>query len=112
MTKAEVINALARRTGMPRKEAAEAVELFLTSVLEALQRGEKVSLVGFGTFYVKEKNPRQGRNPRTGDRIQIPKKQVATFKPGKTFRQQISTGAGPAAGTAMVEAADEADEED
>lgn len=90
MTKAEVVNALAGRTGMARKEAAEAVEIFLASILEALQRGEKVSLVGFGTFYVKEKNSRQGRNPRTGDKIQIPKKRVATFKPGKSFRNMVN----------------------
>jgi DNA-binding protein HU-beta len=90
MTKAEVINALASRTGMARKEAADAVELFLASVLDALQRGEKVSLVGFGTFYLKQKKPRQGRNPRTGDRIEIPRKQVATFKPGKMFRQMVN----------------------
>ena len=75
---------------MPRKEASEAVELFLQSILEALQRGEKVSLVGFGTFYVKEKNSRQGRNPRTGDKIQIPRKKVATFKPGKAFRNLVN----------------------
>jgi nucleoid DNA-binding protein len=91
MTKAEVVAALARRTGMPRKDAAEAVGLFLDAVREALERGEKVSLVGFGTFYVKEKNPRQGRNPRTGSRIQIPRKRVATFKPGRAFRQLINT---------------------
>ena len=90
MTKAEVVNALAVRTGMARKEAAEAVEIFLASILDALQRGEKVSLVGFGTFYVKEKNSRQGRNPRTGDKIQIPKKRVATFKPGKSFRGMVN----------------------
>jgi DNA-binding protein HU-beta len=90
MTKAEVINALASRTGMARKEAAEAVNLFLDTVREALERGEKVSLVGFGTFYVKEKNARQGRNPRTGQRINIPPKRVATFKPGRSFRQQAN----------------------
>ena len=87
MTKADVVNALASKTGMGRKEAAEAVNLFLSSVREALERGEKVSLVGFGTFYVKEKNARQGRNPRTGERIQIPRKWVAAFKPGRAFRQ-------------------------
>jgi nucleoid DNA-binding protein len=75
---------------MPRKEASEAVEIFLESVLEALQAGQKVSLVGFGTFYVKEKEPRQGRNPRTGARIHIPRKRVATFKPGKAFREMVN----------------------
>lgn len=90
MTKADVVNVLARKTGMARKEAAETVELFLATVREALERGEKVSLVGFGTFYVKEKNSRQGRNPRTGERILIPRKRVATFKPGKSFRHLVN----------------------
>jgi len=90
MTKADVINAVARRTGMAHKEAAEAVDLFLKAVREALEKGEKVSLVGFGTFYIKEKNPRQGRNPRTGARIRIPRKRVAAFKPGRAFRQMAN----------------------
>jgi len=90
MTKADVISALAQRTGMPRKDATDAVELFLTAVREALERGEKVSLVGFGTFYVKEKNARQGRNPRTGAQIAIPRKRVAAFKPGRAFRGLVN----------------------
>jgi DNA-binding protein HU-beta len=93
MTKADVVNALAEKTGMARKEAADAVDLFLVTVREALEAGEKVSLVGFGTFYVKEKNARQGRNPRTGAQIQIPRKRVAAFKPGRTFRQMVSAAA-------------------
>jgi len=84
---------LSKKTGMARKEAADAVDLFLEAVREALENGEKVSLVGFGTFYVKEKNPRQGRNPRTGTKIQIPRKRVAAFKPGRAFRQLVSSGA-------------------
>jgi nucleoid DNA-binding protein len=97
MTKGEVVAALARRTGMPRKDAAEAVGLFLDAVRKALERGEKVSLLGFGTFYVKERNPRQGRNPRTGSQIQIPRKRVATFRPGRAFRQLINTENTPTA---------------
>ena len=92
MTKADVVNALAGKTGMARKEAADIVEVFLATIREALEGGEKVSLVGFGTFYVKEKNPRQGRNPRTGERIRIPRKRVATFKPGKSFRRLVDLG--------------------
>jgi DNA-binding protein HU-beta len=97
MTKADVINALARKTGMARNEAADAVDLFLLTVREALEKGEKVSLVGFGTFYVREKNSRQGRNPRTGAHIQIPRKRVAAFKPGRAFRQLVSAAASPSA---------------
>jgi DNA-binding protein HU-beta len=93
MTKADIVNAVAEKTGMPRKEAADAVELFLTTVREALENGEKVSLVGFGTFYVREKNARWGRNPRSGERIAIPRKRITAFKPGRAFRQMLNPGA-------------------
>lgn len=93
MTKAEVANRVAAKTGLSRKETVEAIEIFLASVKSALKRNEKVSLVGFGTFYVKEKNPRNGRNPRTGERIRIPGKKVATFKPGKAFREMVNPDA-------------------
>ncbi len=90
MTKAEIVNRVAQSTGMSRKDAITAVEIFLTSIKDGLKHGEKISLVGFGTFYVKHKKARNGRNPRTGDRIQIPPKLIATFKPGKSFRQLIN----------------------
>ncbi len=86
MTKAEVIDNVAQRVGLPRNEAARVVELFLDSVREALIKGDKVSLVGFGTFYLRQKRPRQARNPRTGERVQVPRKRVAAFKPGRAFR--------------------------
>jgi DNA-binding protein HU-beta len=89
MTKADVAIRVAAKTGLSRKQAAEAVELFLRSVKDALQDGDKVSLVGFGTFLVKVKNARAGRNPRTGEKIFIPEKHVATFKPGKSFREMV-----------------------
>ncbi len=90
MTKAEVVRVLIEKTGLPRKDAVDAVEMFLESVKSSLKAGEKVSLVGFGTFMVKEKNARNGRNPRTGDMIQIPEKKVAVFKPGKALREEAN----------------------
>lgn len=90
MTKAEVAALLMEKTGLGRVEAYQAVELFLGAVKEALQSGEKVSLVGFGTFLVKGKNPRNGRNPRTGEQIAIPPKNVVVFKPGKSFRESVN----------------------
>ncbi|MCX7015991.1 MAG: HU family DNA-binding protein [Candidatus Sumerlaeota bacterium] len=92
MTKADVANKITERTGLSRKEAMDAMEVFLRCIKNALKEGEKVSLVGFGTFYVKQKNSRNGRNPRTGEKIQIPSKQVATFKPGKAFREVVNGG--------------------
>lgn len=90
MTKAEVAALLMEKTGLGRVEAYQAVEIFLGAVKEALQTGEKVSLVGFGTFLVKGKNPRNGRNPRTGEQIAIPPKNVVVFKPGKSFREAVN----------------------
>ena len=91
MTKAEVVTSLMDKTGISRKQAIDAVEIFLDSIKSALMQGEKVSLVGFGTFHIKEKNARNGRNPRTGEQIQIPAKRVPVFKPGKSFREEINT---------------------
>lgn len=90
MTKAVVAAKVAQKTGMSRKDTMDAIEIFLESVKDALKQGKKVSLVGFGTFYMKEKKARNGRNPRTGERISIPAKLVATFKPGKAFRELVN----------------------
>lgn len=95
MTKAEVAAKVAHKTGMSRKDTMDAIEIFLESVKDALKHNKKVSLVGFGTFFMKEKNARNGRNPRTGARIHIPKKLVATFKPGKAFREMVNNTAKP-----------------
>lgn len=91
MTKAEVANRLSERTGLSQKEAITALELFLDTVRDSLQKGDKVSLVGFGAFYIKERRARTGRNPRTGEVIEIPAKRVATFRPGKSFREMVDT---------------------
>ncbi len=90
MTKAEVASLLMERTGLGRNESYQAVEIFLDAIKDALQEGEKVSLVGFGTFLVKEKNARNGRNPRTGEQIFIEEKKVVVFKPGKSFRDAVN----------------------
>ena len=92
MTKAVVAGKVASKTGMSHKDTMDAVEIFLESIKEALKQEKKVSLVGFGTFYVKRKNARNGRNPRTGEKIFIPEKLVATFKPGKAFRELVNGG--------------------
>lgn len=89
MTKAEVAARLAEKTGISQKQSVEALEVFLNCIKQSLQNGDKVSLVGFGTFYIKEREARNGRNPRTGSNIQIPKKRVAAFKPGKSFRELV-----------------------
>lgn len=100
MTKSMVAAKVSEKTGMSRKDTMDAIEIFLESIKEALKAGKKVSLVGFGTFSVKEKNARNGRNPRTGDHIYIPPKMVATFKPGKAFREMVNQSGPNAPGAA------------
>ncbi len=90
MTKAEIIQLLVENSGLPKREAAESVELFLECVKAGLEEEGKVSLVGFGTFMVKAKESRNGRNPRTGEIIHIPPKNVPVFKAGKAFRHAIN----------------------
>lgn len=89
MTKSEVANELMSRTGLARREAVLAVEIFLDCMKRGIRDGQKVSLVGFGTFRLKGKGARNGRNPRTGEQIFIPEKKVVVFKPGKSFRDQV-----------------------
>jgi nucleoid DNA-binding protein len=94
-TKAKVAERLLEskklKNGIGRKEAHQAVDLFIDSVRQSLLKGEKVSLVGFGTFDLKYRQERKGRNPRTNEKIDIPPKALVTFKPGKSFREQIAT---------------------
>ena len=97
MTKLEVATLLRERTGISQKQAMEAVEIFLESIKESLKDGDNVSLVGFGTFYLKTKDARNGRNPRTGEKIQIPAKSVVAFKPGKEFRELVNDTPEPTA---------------
>jgi len=91
MTKAEVATKLSERTGLSQKEATQALEVFLETIKGGLNNGQKVSLVGFGTFYLKQRDSRVGRNPRTGVVINIPTKRVVAFKPGKAFREMIDS---------------------
>jgi DNA-binding protein HU-beta len=89
MTKAEVAAKLTNKIGLSSKQSVEAVEIFLECVKNALKQGDRVSLVGFGTFFVKGKDARSGRNPRTGKNIDIPDKRVAVFKPGRELRDLV-----------------------
>ncbi|HUT26183.1 MAG TPA: HU family DNA-binding protein [Sumerlaeia bacterium] len=94
MTKVDVAARLADKVGLSNKQSVEALEVVLNCIKNALKARDKVSLVGFGTFYVKERNARNGRNPRTGKSITIPRKCVASFRPGKAFREHVR-GLGP-----------------
>jgi len=88
MTKQDLVNEVAK-TGMTKKQAAMAVNAILDSVKEGLAAGDRVSLVGLGSFSVKERAAREGRNPRTGKPLKISAKKVPVFKPGKALRESV-----------------------
>lgn len=90
MNKADLINAVAEKAGIKKKESELAVNALVETVEEALAKGEKVSLVGFGTFEVRERKARTGRNPQTGATIKIPATKVPAFRPGKALKENVN----------------------
>jgi len=89
MNKAELVEEVADQTGLTKRTSREAVNAVISAITDSLAREERVTLVGFGTFQVMERKARVGRNPQTGQSIQIPDKNVPKFKPGKGLRQQV-----------------------
>jgi DNA-binding protein HU-beta len=89
MNKNELIDAVAERTGLAKSDSARAVEAVLGSVTEALQKGDAVALSGFGTFVVKARAARTGRNPRTGEALEIPASRAPAFKAGKALKDAV-----------------------
>lgn len=89
MNKMDLVNSVAEKTEITKKDAEKVINAVFDSIGEALANGEKVQLVGFGTFEVKERAARTGRNPRTGEEIAIPATKVPTFKPGKSLREAV-----------------------
>ena len=90
MTKADLVNSIAEKAGLNKAEAEKALKAFTDAVTGALKAGEKVSLVGFGTFSVGERAARTGQNPQTGAKIQIPAAKVPKFKAGKALKDAIN----------------------
>lgn len=91
MNKADLVNVMAEKSGISKAHASAALDGCLDAIVTALQSGDKVTLVNFGTFYVAERAARTGRNPRTNEEIQIEGKKVAKFKPGKILADSVST---------------------
>jgi len=89
MNRKELIGVIAMKTGMTRKETTMFVNAFLSTVTETLCKREKVQLSPFGSFEVRERDAREGRNPRTGDVIEIPAKSVPVFRPGKALKSAV-----------------------
>ena len=90
MNKAELIANVAEQTGISRKDSEKAVNATLELITASLKAGEKVSLVGFGVFDVKERAARMGRNPKTKEEIEIPASRVPQFKAGKLLKEEVS----------------------
>jgi integration host factor subunit beta len=90
MTKAELVEDVARAAELTKKDAERLVEIVFESIIETLNHGEKIELRGFGSFRVRERGARRGRNPKTGDPVNIPAKRVPYFKPGKELKELIN----------------------
>ena len=90
MNKAELITSMAEKSQLTKKDAESALKAFIDSVQEALENGDKVQLIGFGTFETRERAAREGRNPRTKETITIPASTVPVFKAGKEFKEIVN----------------------
>ena len=93
MTKAELVEDVARAAELTKKDAERLVEIVFESIIDTLNQGEKIELRGFGSFRVRERGARRGRNPKTGDPVDIPAKRVPYFKPGKELKELINEDA-------------------
>ena len=90
MNKAELITSMAEKSQLTKKDAESALKAFIDSVQEAWENGDKVQLIGFGTFETRERAAREGRNPRTKETITIPASTVPVFKAGKEFKDRVN----------------------
>ncbi len=90
MNKAELISSIAEKSNLTKKDAETALKAFVESIEEALEKREKVQLVGFGTFETRDRAERKGRNPRSKEEITIPASTVPVFKAGKEFKERVN----------------------
>lgn len=90
MTKADLISEVSKDAELSKKDAEDIVNVFLDGIVDALKDGEKIELRGFGSFKLRRRNSRIGRNPRTSEAVQVPAKKVPYFKPGKDLKKLIN----------------------
>ncbi len=90
MNKTELVAAIAEKAGISKKDSEAALKAFVDTVTEELKKGEKVQLVGFGTFEISERAAREGRNPQTGESMQISASKNPKFKAGKALKDQLN----------------------
>ena len=89
MNKASLVDHVAGKTGLTKKAVADVLEAFMDGVMATVKKGDTVTLTGFGTFKASKRSARTGRNPQTGQTIQIPARTVPVFKAGKAFREMV-----------------------
>ncbi len=89
MTKADIVNTLFEKVGLPKKEAQDIIEIILSTMKETFVEGESIKISGFGTFNVRKKSSRRGRNPKTGEEIEITPRRVVTFRPSNQLKDMI-----------------------
>ena len=94
MTKAGLVDEVARNVQVTKKQAEMIVNLVLDSIVDSLQHGEKIELRGFGSFRIRNRKSRLGRNPKTGEKVEVPPKRIPYFKPGKELKELINPEGG------------------
>ena len=94
MTKADLINIVAKKLDITQVQSGIIVEAALRSIVNALQGGNEVEIRGFGSFRFRNRAPRKGRNPKTGEKVEVPPKRIPYFKPGKELKEQLNQGNG------------------
>lgn len=97
MTKADLIDEVARVVEMTRKDSETIVETIFDSVVRSLHQGEKIEIRGFGSFRTRQRQPRVGRNPKTGTRVDVPAKRIPYFKPSKELKDLVNAEGGGSA---------------
>ena len=100
MTKADLIDEVSRLAELTRKDSEVIVETIFDSIVRSLRVGDKIEIRGFGSFRTRQRKPRVGRNPKTGDRVEVPAKKIPFFKPSKELKDLVNNGAGEAASAA------------
>ena len=109
LTKADLIEEVLRITELPRKESETIVETIFDSIIESLQGGDKIEIRGFGSFRTRQRRGRIGRNPKTGEKVEVPPKKIPFFKPSKELKDFVnSPEAAASAGAASAPASSEA----
>src|SRR6266576_4537169 len=102
MTKADLVEEVAKVTELTRKDSEVIVDTLFESVIKALRTGDKLEVRGFGSFRVRQRNARVGRNPKTGEKVEVPAKRVPYFKPSKELKDLINDGVAPAPAASAV----------